>query len=115
MGNGLLLIIEFGVEIEQRVERRYQVSPLGLWQRARQLANSHINTLDRENPIFRINGQDYAIDDPNRPAFYLTDTILFNRFYNDTAQTYFDKSLRQSLGLAINNTDFIDIFKLISW
>lgn len=100
---------EFGVEFEQRIERRYQVSPLGLWQRARQLANSHINTLDRENPIFRINGQDYAIDDPNRPAFYLTDTILFNRFYNDTAQTYFDKSLRQSLGLAINNTDFIDI------
>lgn len=100
---------EFGVEFEQRVQRRYQVSPLGLWQRARQLANSHLTALDRANPIFRINGQDYAYDDPNRPAFYLTDTIMFNRLYNDSAHTYFDKSLRSSLGLAMNNTDFIDI------
>ncbi len=100
---------EFGVEFEQRIQRAYTVSPLGLWQRARSLANMHLDELDRNNPTLRINGQDYAYNDPNRPAFYLTDTILFNRAYNAEKQTFFDKSLRQSLGLAQNNTDYIDI------
>lgn len=100
---------EFGVEFEQRVQREYQVSPLGLWQRARQLVNSHLTELDRANPIFRIGGQDYTIDDPNRPAFYLTDTILFNRLYSDSGHTYFDKSLRAALGKPVNNTDYIDL------
>lgn len=100
---------EFGVEFEQRIQRQYQVSPLGLWQRARLLANQHLDALDRENPILRINGTDYAYNDPNRPAFYLTDTILFNRLYNGDKQSFFDKSLRQALGKAVNNTDFLDV------
>lgn len=103
---------EFGVEFEQRFQRQYQVSPLGLWQRARLLANQHLEELDRENPVLRINGVDYAYNDPNRPSFYLTDTILFNRFYNGTKQSFFDKSLRQALGKPINNTDFINIDEL---
>lgn len=101
--------IEFGVEFEQRIQREYTVSPLGLWTRARQLANQHLDALDRANPILRINGVDYTYDDPNRPAFYLTDTILFNRAYNGEKQTFFDKSLRQALGKSISNTDFIDV------
>lgn len=100
---------EFGVEFEQRIQRTYTVSPLGLWQRARSLTNSHLDALDRDNPILRINGQDYTFNDPNRPAFYLTDTILFNRLYNADKQTFFDKSLRNSLGLGQTNTDFIDV------
>jgi outer membrane receptor protein involved in Fe transport len=100
---------EFGVEFEQRIQRSYTVSPLGLWQRARSLANLHLTELDRSNPTLRINGQDYAYNDPTRPAFYLTDTILFSRLYNAEKQTFFDKSLRQSLGMATNNTDFIDV------
>ncbi len=100
---------EFGVEFEQRIQRAYTVSPLGLWQRARSLANVHLDELDRSNPIFHINGQDYAYNDPNRPAFNLTDTILFNRYYNADKQTFFDKELRKSLGLSETNTDFIDI------
>jgi len=100
---------EFGVEFEQRVQRQYQVSPLGLWQRARLLVNQHLEELDRQNPILRINGVDYTYNDPNRPAFYLTDTILFNRFYNGEKQSFFDKSLRQALGMAMNNTNFIDL------
>ncbi len=100
---------EFGVEFEQRIQRLYEVSPLGLWQRARSLANLHLSELDRNNPTLRILGQDYSYNDPNRPAFYLTDTILFSRLYNAEKQTFFDKSLRQSLGLAVNNTDWIDV------
>ncbi|MES2619276.1 MAG: TonB-dependent receptor [Bacteroidota bacterium] len=100
---------EFGVEFEQRIQRVYSMSPLTVWQLARQLANRHIDELDRNNPTFRINGVDYAYNDPNRPAFYETDTILFGRLYNSADQSFFDKSLRQSLGLAQNNTDFIDV------
>ncbi len=100
---------EFGVEFEQRIQREYQVSPLGLWTRARQLANQHLTDLDMSNPILRINGTNYTYDDPNRPGFYLTDTITFSRLYNAATQTFFDKSLRQALGKAINNTDWIDV------
>jgi len=107
---------EFGVEFEQRIQRSYNAYPLGtssspngFWDIARNLANKHLTTLDRNNPILRINGQDYTYDDPNRPAFYLTDTIMFNRYYNDTAQTFFDKSLRQKLGYAVNDTRYIDV------
>lgn len=100
---------EFGVVFEQRIQRNYTVSPLGLWQRARSLANIHLDELDRSNPILHINGQDYSYNDPTHPAFYLTDTILFGRLYNAEKQAFFDKSLRKSMGLAENNTDFIDI------
>lgn len=87
---------EFGVEFEQRIQRTYTVSPLDLWTRARQLVNQQLDELDRNNPTLRINGQDYAYNDPNRPTFFPTDTILFNRAYNAEKQTFFDKSLRQS-------------------
>jgi hypothetical protein len=100
---------EFGVEFEQRIQRLYEVSPLGLWQRARGLTNLQLTDLDRSNPTLRINGTDYAYNDPNRPAFYLTDTITFSRLYSADKQSYFDKQLRKALGLAQNNTDYIDV------
>ncbi len=103
---------EFGVEFEQRTQRTYTVSPLALWQRARLLANQHLDALDRNNPIFRINGQDYTYQqlqsDPNL-NFYLTDTILFARLYNADKQSFFDKSLRKKLGKDITNTDYINV------
>jgi outer membrane receptor protein involved in Fe transport len=100
---------EFGVEFEQRVERTYSVNPLALWTRARLLANAHLTGLDKSNPIFRINGQDYAYGDPNMPSFFFTDTILFNRLYDPTNQSFFDKSIRAALGKSVDNTDFIDV------
>jgi len=101
--------IEFGVEFEQRVERSYTVSPLGLWTRARLLANQHLQELDRGNATLRINGQDYSLNDPNRPAFFLTDSILLGRLYKDTAQAFFDKSLRRALGYSENDTRFVNV------
>jgi len=100
---------EFGVEFEQRIQRAYSVSPLGLWQRARNLANAHLTELDRSNPVLHINGQDYSYSDPNRPIFLPIDTMYFTRYYDAEKQTYFDKALRKSLGLAENSTDYIDI------
>ncbi|MBK8658911.1 MAG: carboxypeptidase regulatory-like domain-containing protein [Bacteroidetes bacterium] len=103
--------IEFGVEFEQRVQRTYTVSPLGLWSRARLRANSHLLELDRTNPRFRVNGQEYTYDElqASGQSFFFTDTILFSRLYNGDKQSFFDKSLRQSLGLSETNTDFINV------
>lgn len=103
---------EFGIEFEQRIQRTYQVFPLGLWERARLLANQHLDELDRNNPVFRINGVDYTYQELlNNPDvnFYLTDTIQFQRLYNAERQSFFSKSLRQSLGLAVNGTEFVNV------
>jgi outer membrane receptor protein involved in Fe transport len=100
---------EFGVEYEQRIQRSYFVSPLEVWQRARDLVNLQLTNFDRSNPIFRINGVNYSANDPNRPAFYLTDSILLNNQYVDTAQSWFDKSLRKSLGMAQNSTNLLNV------
>jgi hypothetical protein len=98
---------EFGFEFDQRVDRSYQVTPIGLWQNMRQLANRHILALDTENPILRIDGVEYAYNDPNAPAFGQNDTVVYNRL-NDGNQSYFDKQLRIKLGLDPNGTDFIN-------
>ncbi len=103
---------EFGIEYEQRIERNYQMFPLlgnGLWSLARSYMNLQLADQDRSNPIFRINGVNYAYNDPNRPNFYLTDTILFNQAYNGSQQSYFDKQVRQSMGLAQNSLTKVNI------
>ena len=100
--------LEFGFEFEQRVDRGYSIIPIGLWGLMRQLTNSHIAGLDENNPILRIDGENYNYNDPNLPAFGMNDTILYNRLYVAGQQSNFDRSLRRSLGLADNNTDFIN-------
>ena len=106
---------EFGIEYEQKIERNYQMFPLlgnGLWSLARADMNLQLATLDRNNPIFRINGVDYNYSNPNRPNFYLTDTILFNNAYNGSLQTYFDQQVRKAIGAPINGTTPINIDNL---
>ena len=103
---------EFGIEYEQRIERNYQMFPLlgnGLYSLARSLVNLQLQDFDRNNPTFRINGQNYSYNDPNRPNFYLTDTILFNPVYEASKQTYFDQQLRSALGLAKNSLTILDV------
>ncbi|MFI5134292.1 MAG: carboxypeptidase regulatory-like domain-containing protein [Chitinophagales bacterium] len=96
--------IEFGFEFEQRVDRRYLVTPItgnGIWFLAYQLANRHIATLDTKNPI------------PVYDQFgvYL-DTVKYNPLFVAGDQSFFDKSLRKSLGLNPNGTDYLDVFSL---
>ncbi|MBA3648755.1 MAG: carboxypeptidase regulatory-like domain-containing protein [Chitinophagales bacterium] len=93
--------LEFGFEYEQRIDRGYTVLPVGLWQQARQLTNNQIASLDKTNPI--------PVYD-NSGVFL--DTVRYNRGYVEGDQSYFDKALRQSLGLPVNGTDFIYIDEL---
>ncbi|MGL4597985.1 MAG: TonB-dependent receptor domain-containing protein [Bacteroidia bacterium] len=87
--------IQVGFEFEQRSERSYDLSPIGLWTRMRQLANAHTTQLDLANPT----QVDYGT----------YDAFTFNRFYDQAQQRYFDVQVREKLGLPANNTDFIDI------
>jgi hypothetical protein len=93
--------IGFGFEYEQRSDRGYSIAPVGLWTIMRQLANRHIDQLDLTNPIATFNSQGV-----------FTDTIKYNRLVNLSNQSFFDKNLRESQGLAANGTTWIDIDNL---
>lgn len=87
--------IEFGVEFEQRIDRSYTVAPVGLWGLARQLANSHIATLDVNNPL------------PVYDEFgVFQDTVNYNRLIGPD-QAWFDKQLRELVGAGA--TDYINV------
>lgn len=108
--------IEFGLYYQQRTERFYGVSSnlgsgITLWDRARLLTNSHITVYDYANPIFVVNGVQYTKEDvlTGRINPSPTDTILYNYLYVDSAQSNFDRNLRQRLGLAASNTDYLNV------
>lgn len=88
---------KIGFEFEQRVSRTYYITGPGLWGLARQLTNRHISNLDLNNPIPVYNNGVFQ------------DTVNYNRLYVGSEQSTFDKNLRQSLGLPVNNTDYINI------
>ena len=92
--------LEFGFEYEQRIERNYFVRPFvsqGIWGLARQLTNSHFQ-LDKDHPL-------PVYDDL---GVYL-DTVNYNIQAVESNQSFFDKSLRQALGLPVDGTDLIDV------
>jgi outer membrane receptor protein involved in Fe transport len=90
--------IAFGFEYEQRVDRSHSIAPVGLWGIMRQLANRHLDQLDLNNPqpVYNSNG-------------VFADVINYDRFYNASNQAFFDRNLREKLGLAINSTNWLDI------
>lgn len=65
--------VQFGVMYEQRVQRRYDITPFDLWQTAQNLANRHIQGLDTSNVLRfdMVNGDSVAIYAPrnNEAAF----------------------------------------------
>ena len=109
--------IEFGFEFQQRVERFYQVAPIGLWTLARQLANRHIQTLDTDNPLLVIDGQQYTYDEflASGLEFGQFDTIFYDRLFIAEDQSYFDQQLRDrlnELGYGVGALDFVNIDNL---
>ena len=82
----------------------------GLWQLMPLLANSHIQNVDRQNPIF-------STDENGR----FTDTVSYNTYVDLEGQKTFDKNLREHLiamnyvdvnGNKVTNTSHIDINSL---
>ena len=89
--------VSVGIEYEQLSQRRYDLAPVGLWTRARLLTNFHIQEW-----------QDTAVQSvaqiPGSPF-----PFFFYSRNRGTDQRFFDRSLRESLGLDPNGTDFIDV------
>ncbi len=110
--------IEFGFEFQQRIERFFGINPIGLWTIARQLTNQHILTLDTDNPILIIDGEQYTYEEfLNTPGleFGEFDTIFYNRLFLADDQSYFDQQLRSKLndlGYDIGALDYINIDNL---
>ena len=110
--------IEFGFEFQQRVERFYGVNPINLWTIARQLTNKHILTLDTDNPVLVIDGQEYTYEEYiSTPGLYFGefDTITYDRLLLEDDQAYFDQQLRNKLnelGYNIGELDYINIDNL---
>lgn len=88
---------QFGLQYEQRRDSYLGYAPVGLWTRMRQLANKHIEQLD-SNAIFIVD--DYGV---------FQDTVEFDRLYDASSQSEFDKNLRAELGLPVNSTQWIDV------
>jgi hypothetical protein len=101
--------IQVGFEYEQRTQRAYSLSPIGLWTRMRELANKHIAQLDKSTPIYNANPDpaQEGLTDFFDPAVY--NYYDYNRYYNEAEQSQFDRSLRQKLGYAESSTNWIDV------
>ncbi len=87
--------VSVGVEYEQLSSRNYALAPVGLWGRARALANFHIKERDLAHP---------TITNPLGTLFYYS----YDRLVGSD-QTNFDRNLRTSLGLDAHGNDFIDV------
>jgi len=89
--------IQFGIQYQQRTARGWGIGPNALWSKMYQTTNWHIRELDFANP---------------HPVYLdgvFMDTINYDRLYDEQSQFWFDKQLRQKLGLDVNGTDWIDI------
>ncbi len=98
--------IQVGFEYEQRVESQYNLNPIGLWTRMRELANYHLTNL-QDDSIFdaTLNTDIHYFPDGSVSPYAYYD---FNRM-NDGQQTQFDKSLREKLGYNVNGLDWLDV------
>ncbi|MFH0895058.1 MAG: carboxypeptidase regulatory-like domain-containing protein [Bacteroidota bacterium] len=90
--------VSVGFSYEQRVDRGFGYSPVGIWGLMRQLTNKHILELDKNNPhqVVDVNG-------------VFQDTIWYDRLYDAGSQAYFDIQLREHLGIEKNSLEYIDI------
>ena len=91
--------IQFGLGYDQRTQRGYSLSASGLWGLMRLITNRHILNLDLDNPIYRIGGVDYTLDQLNANGLTPSpfDTINYNRYYSAGEQSRFDKELRNNI------------------
>ncbi len=83
-----------GFELEERIQRRYDLNPIDLWTRMRQLANSKNSDLDLENPELTFSGDVF------------TDTVNYNNLYQGTDGKGFYENIRDQFGIGYD--EFFD-------
>ncbi|MBK8582489.1 MAG: hypothetical protein IPL86_11885 [Flavobacteriales bacterium] len=87
--------VSIGVDYEQLTQRSYRINPLGLWGRARDLADFHLQQLDFSDSTLS----------PGPDGIIYTS---YDRLVR-ASRTTFDYNLRTALGLDPNGTDYIDV------
>ena len=87
--------IELGFQYDQSIYRGYSLVASSLWTIMKQEANQHLLYRDLDNPQIDESGM-YPV-------------VSYDRKYDEGSQTFFDKQLRQKLGLAVDGTEYIDI------
>lgn len=92
--------IMVGVEYDQRNQSGYTVLPNELWERMRFLTNSHLVSLDTTMAN--------TIIVPGSAATGGLDLHYHRYSYDANKQNQIDKSLRESLGLAVDNQTYIN-------
>lgn len=90
--------IQIGIWYEQRTDRSYVVAPRGLWQLARQQANSHIQGLGTDT----IGYIDIQLD-----PFTTVQAPLFNTTYTESSDNLFYRKIRDKLGVPL--TDYVNV------
>ncbi len=87
--------IKLGVQYEQFTQRSFSVAGTNLWQKMRQLMNSHIQQLDTDNPqpVYEDVNNNGEFD---RDEDIFLDTVNYPRL-NEGDQATFDKNFRQKL------------------
>jgi Carboxypeptidase regulatory-like domain/TonB-dependent Receptor Plug Domain len=111
--------IQFGGYYQQRVISDFGVSAAGstgsptqsIWTLARLYANSISNgglILDKQNPIYRINGKNYTFNDIKNGSviWNSADTVIYN--YKNIGNSTFDANLRKELNIASGQDINID-------
>ena len=93
--------VKFGLEYEQRQDRYIGYNASGLWTLMRQMANKHIQQLDKDNPnpVYDANG-------------VFQDTVYYDRLYDGANQSAFDAAVRKKLGKPVDGLDWIDVDNL---
>lgn len=111
--------IEYGFEYEQRVLRKYTISPITLWRMASLYTNNHISRNPKDlNPLLTLNEgrvkmhlQDYITQINNGVdtlIFYTSDTVEYEAKATREQQSNFSRKLRSSLGLNPDGNEFVN-------
>lgn len=97
--------LSLGFEFEQRTDRFFSVSPVGLWTIMHQFANGHIQEIDKNNVTVSQVGSFTSYD-------YGRLNAAPGKYKGSDAQSFFDYNLRNALGYNPDGTDFINIHGL---
>lgn len=111
--------ISLGFEYEQRWDRGWTSGtgtgggsngPVGIWNIARQLANSHITELDLSNPMIESAGAFNIITfDRLNTGYASANGGVYGGAAEGDNQSFFDYNVRTALGLDPGGEDFIQI------
>ena len=106
--------ISLGFEVEQRIDRGWNSGsrgPAGIWEIARQYANSHISELDLNNPQFDYFGTYPRVSYPRLNSGHAANegNGEYGGAQQGDNQTFFDYNMREAVGLDPAGNDFLNI------